>query len=439
MKTILTSTYAMNPYKGSEDGMGWNFVKEIARNNQVISVTRKNNQEQIDKFMSENPNELYKNIKFLYYDLPYFLRFWKKKHRGALLYYYLWQICLPIFLWKNAVKFDVVHNLNFHNDWTPSFLWVFGKPFIWGPIGHHPMIPKRFLRYYSFKTLFADRARWILKKLFWTLDPFLKISVAKANKVLVMNTSVEKVLKLSPQKMQLMRSVSAEPASATRQYNPNRFHVLSVGRFVALKGFDVAINSFARFYHLLDNKQQKTVKLTLVGRGSEKERLEQLIHEGVISECTEIVNWVSREKLTDLYSQADIFLFPSHEGAGMVVAEALSFGLPVLCFDNVGPGEQIDSSCGLKVPYSNYENCKIAFCAYLFHLYKNPDFHQVLSEGAIEKFNKVHSWSTKAPVLKNIYDEVCGLSLSHGDRTTTKETNKLKTNYYENSMFSPIE
>ena len=44
-----------------------------------------------------------------------------------------------------------------------------------------------------------------------------------------------------------------------------------------------------------------------------------------------------------------LFSFPSHEGAGMVVAEAMSFGLPVVCLNNEGPGEFITTNCGFAV------------------------------------------------------------------------------------------
>jgi hypothetical protein len=90
-KTILASCYAVNPYKGSEDGMGWNFIYQIARHNKVIAVTRKNNRAAIEKYMQNNPDMVYQNISMLYFDLPYWMRFWKKGSRGAMLYYYLYQ------------------------------------------------------------------------------------------------------------------------------------------------------------------------------------------------------------------------------------------------------------------------------------------------------------------------------------------------------------
>ena len=52
----------------------------------------------------------------------------------------MWQLGLALWLRRRRLDedVDVVHNLNFHNDWTPSFLWLLGRPLVWGPIGHHP-------------------------------------------------------------------------------------------------------------------------------------------------------------------------------------------------------------------------------------------------------------------------------------------------------------
>ena len=63
----------------------------------------------------------------------------------SLIYFYMWQFTLALWLKKKKLSFDIAHNLNFHNDWTPTFLWILGKPLVWGPVGHHPKIPKQFL------------------------------------------------------------------------------------------------------------------------------------------------------------------------------------------------------------------------------------------------------------------------------------------------------
>ena len=52
MRTILVSAYACEPYKGSEQTVGWNIVLELAKNNIVHVITRANNQEPIEKFLN---------------------------------------------------------------------------------------------------------------------------------------------------------------------------------------------------------------------------------------------------------------------------------------------------------------------------------------------------------------------------------------------------
>jgi glycosyltransferase involved in cell wall biosynthesis len=245
MKTILATTYAVNPYKGSEDGMGWNFVMQIARFNRVIAITRENNRIAIEKYMLENPNELYTNIHFLYFDLPYWMRFWKKGSRGAMIYYVLWQYFIVSFIRKQDIKYDIVHNVNFHNDWTPSFLWKLSKPFVWGPVGHHPLIPSQYLKPYSKKYWLKDRLTWIVKQYFWNFSYYLYQCKKKASHILCMNDSVPSLLKLT-------HNYSVTPSVATQDFGWNetldsdQFTVISAGRFVPLKGFDLTIEAFAK-------------------------------------------------------------------------------------------------------------------------------------------------------------------------------------------------
>jgi glycosyltransferase involved in cell wall biosynthesis len=46
---------------------------------------------------------------------------------------------------------------------------------------------------------------------------------------------------------------------------------------------------------------------------------------------------------------SEIFLFPSMEGAGMVVLEAIANGLPVVCLNYGGSLTMVTNSCGIKV------------------------------------------------------------------------------------------
>lgn len=405
MKTILTSVYAVNPYKGSEDGTGWNLILQIARFNRVIAVTRENNRPYIDRYLRENVVPGASNMQFEYFDLPYWMRFWKKGAKHALLYYYLWQLALPRFIRRKKLAFDVTHNLNFHSDWTPSFLWRFKKPFVWGPVGHHPAIPRSFVEsVYGRKKWMLDRMRWVAKNIFWKLDPFLRLTKKKAVRIIAINSEVNNRLKVDPEKMILMPAVAtndlAGPASE------GSFQVISVGRFVALKGFDITIRAFAAFLGRLDPDQRHTVKLLLVGNGRELDFLQSLIRTEKIENNVEIIPWIERSAMQELYRTSTVFFFPSHEGAGMVVPEALSCGLPVVCFDNAGPGEFITAGCGIKVPYRNYDLAIIEFADALERLYRDPALRAKLQNGARQQFLDQFQWDRKGDILKMIYDQI---------------------------------
>ncbi|SFC67161.1 Glycosyltransferase involved in cell wall bisynthesis [Flexibacter flexilis DSM 6793] len=407
MKTILATAYAINPYKGSEDGMGWNFVAQMARFSRVIAITRENNRPYIDKFMRENPADFYQNIQFLYFDLPAWARFWKKGSRGAMIYYLMWQKGVINFIRKQNIQFDIVHNLNFHNDWTPSYLWQFGKPFVWGPIGHHNRIPFQYLQSYSRLYWLKDELTWLVKKSFWNASTGLNDTIANSNHILCMNAGVSTQLQLPETKYSVVPSVATQDCGwLPVQPDTEQFTVISAGRLVPLKGFDLAIAAFAQFVHQLPAAQRANCKFKIVGSGEEKHTLMDLCESLQVVENVEFISWIDRQELLEMMKMASVFLFPSHEGAGMVVAEALSFGLPVVCLDNDGPGEFIDGTCGIAVPISSYESTVEKLGNALTTLFVRPDKRKAMRLAARKRFENHFHWDVRGRQLQEIYEKL---------------------------------
>jgi len=406
MKTILTTAYAVNPYKGSEDGMGWNMIMQIARFQKVIAITRENNQPNIDRYMQENPSRLYENIQFEYFDLPYWMRFWKKGGRGAMLYYWMWQKGIVKFIKRHTWQYDVVHNLNFHNDWTPSYLWKLNKPFVWGPVGHHPKIPVQYLQDYNNRQRIIDALTWKVKRLFWKRSSALKKAVNKADHVFCMNSEVYDVLNLKKQNSSIMPSVATQDLGHIANYQSEKFSVISAGRLVALKGFDLTIKAFAHFVNQLDNHNRKNVELTIIGSGPELNAYKVLVRELEIDKHVQFIEWIERVDLMRKFKVASTFLFPSHEGAGMVVAEALSFGLPVICLDNAGPGEFINEDCGIAVKQQAYEATVVKLADGLLKLYSDKDNYAQMRINARQQFETNFNWQIRGKQLKSVYQKL---------------------------------
>jgi glycosyltransferase involved in cell wall biosynthesis len=403
---VLITAYAVNPYKGSEDGMGWNFVRQAARFNRVLAVTRRNNRPAIERYIAENPALELANITFWYFDLPAWMRWWKRGPLLSVLYFYMWQIGLALWLWRKRPAVDLVHNLNFHNDWTPSFLWLLQRPLVWGPIGHHPPIPMPHLRPYGTVALLKDRALWLLKCSFWRLDPFLWFTRRKARQILCMNSSVAPRLRLVTNRFSIVPSVAVElPSRGVRFEDKDQFVVMIAARMVPLKGFDMVVRAFALFYDRLQPEQRERSQLLLIGSGPEEGRVRQLVAAAGISHCTQLLPWVEREKLLTIYELVSIFFFPSHEGAGMVVAEAMSYGVPVLCYENVGPGELVPPSSALKVPYASYEENTQDFALRLLHIFNNPDLLQHEASLAHRHVATHHTWDQRGQQLRETYKQ----------------------------------
>jgi glycosyltransferase involved in cell wall biosynthesis len=406
MKTILASAYAINPFKGSEDGMGWNFVLQIARFNKVIAITRKNNRPHIEKYIAENPNDLYQNVEFLYFDLPYWMRFWKKGGQGAMLYYLMWQRGIVSFIKKQNLKFDIVHNLNFHNDWTPSFLWKLDKPFVWGPVGHHPLIPSQYLQSYSRKYHLIDRLTWTVKQFFWKISPALRKTIKNADHILCMNDGV-------PRALGIQSNYSISPSVATQDFGWNeldttkdKFTLISAGRFVPLKGFDLTIRAFSEFLNGLDAKDIENCELILIGSGPEEAFLKSLVNDLKLADRVKFISWIERVELMAKFKEASVFLFPSHEGAGMVVAEALSFGLPVICLDNEGPGQFISKENGFAIPMGDYDQTVDGLVAAIQELHASAEKRKKMGMAARKQFENFFHWDRRGEQLQKVYADL---------------------------------
>lgn len=85
-------------------------------------------------------------------------------------------------------------------------------------------------------------------------------------------------------------------------------------------------------------------KLQLVGKGELKEQLEKMITNYNLQTNVEIIDPI--KNVEDLFLNSSIFAFTSkYEGFGMVLVEAMAFGVPCICFDiPSGPRDIIENN-----------------------------------------------------------------------------------------------
>ena len=221
-----------------------------------------------------------------------------------------------------------------------------------------------------------------------------------------MNTGVPSVINLKNTSFSIQPSVATEDFFDGAITRKEHFNIISVGRFVPLKGFDLTLHSFIKFIYSIPVQERAKIKLTLVGSGPEKALYQSIIQEYNVEDYVEIIEWIGRNNLMKLYKNASVFLFPSHEGAGMVVAEALSFGLPVVCLNNEGPGEFINKDCGFAVDQLDYNNTVFQLKEALYNLYADKNLLFEMSLKARDHYEKKFTWNSRGNHLKTIYNQL---------------------------------
>jgi glycosyltransferase involved in cell wall biosynthesis len=400
---ILVSAYACEPGKGSEPGVGWNWVKQIARFHEVWVITRANNEPSIRKEIENNPMP---NVHWIFYDLPRGLRFWKKGERGLRPYYYLWQfgIYLKAKRLMREVNFDVVHHLTFVNYWLPSFLALLPLPFVWGPVGGGESAPRKFRAAFSRRGRFYERARDLARSIArW--DPFVHQTARRAKLGLATTRDTEEKMRALGCRNVILYSeagLSEEDIvrlAALSQHRDGPFRIVSIGRLLHWKGFDLGVRAFARVAKELANAEY-----WIIGDGPERMRLWELARELGVEERVFFWGPLSRQITLDRLLDCDVLLHPSlHDSGGWVCLESMAAGCPVVCLDLGGPAVQVNEQTGIKVIAKSPEQAVGDIADALVRLGRDPELRVRLSLAGRQRVKEVFSWNRKGEWMNEAY------------------------------------
>lgn len=175
-----------------------------------------------------------------------------------------------------------------------------------------------------------------------------------------------------------------------------RFEILSVGRFVKLKGYETLIRSLAR----LINRGMK-VHLTLVGSGPELAPSKELSRQLGIAESVSFIGRVPHEEMAQIYQQADAFVLPSFtEGMSLAVLEAMSSGLPIIATD-IPANREVLGGAAIFVPPGNVSEFDNA----IMKLVTDSEKRRSLALGTRNRAVGLFSWDLLAERELNLFLE----------------------------------
>jgi glycosyltransferase involved in cell wall biosynthesis len=124
--------------------------------------------------------------------------------------------------------------------------------------------------------------------------------------------------------------------------------------------------------------------LTIAGDGPERPAIERFLQEHAsLTKRVELIGSYTKDELAMLFATSSCFVYPSrHETFGLVLAEAMSAGLPVIGPDRTAPPEFIDARSGLLVPPDDVSAIASAMEQLLARLpsYRPNDIRQAMVE-----------------------------------------------------------
>ena len=139
-----------------------------------------------------------------------------------------------------------------------------------------------------------------------------------------------------------------------RETRSDTFFFLCIASLTTNKAVDVLIRSFSSAF-----SPDERVKLLIAGEGPEKAKLKKLAVDRRVSSKVEFLGRLSREQVVEVFGSVDALVVSSkYETFGVVVAEALAMGVPVVATRCGGPESILSNGDGLLV--DNGDESKLA-------------------------------------------------------------------------------
>ena len=401
---VLICAYACNPYKGSEEGVGWGWVKAISEHHDLWVITGlEQGKDDIERYLSTT-DDLSGRVHFVYVQRrmgprclrhfpPYY--FWTYRRWQKRAYRVAQELC-------RSINFDLVHQLTWVSFRVPGYLWKLDKPFVWGPVGG------------------LENTAW---RLAGAMDLRGSCHYCARNVVNVMH----KVLLLGPRqafkaaqggiiaaseatRMQIQRwygvdsqVVSEIGVSAIRSCQVVRNHneplrVSWSGSHFPGKALPFLLSACSR----LDPKCNW--RLDILGDGPYRSQWQSLARQLRV-DCN--CNWhghLPKKDAMSVIRRSHVFVITSIKDlTSSVLLESLSQGVPVVCLDHCGFRDVVTDKCGIKIQPLNKRQIEVALAAAIERLAKDEPFRRVLATGASKRAEDF-LWEKKGLIINQIYE-----------------------------------
>lgn len=413
---ILYLSYASEPGKGSEYGVGGNVPLTYARQypmDDVYVLTRGRVRRKIKKELEVLHLS---NLHYHFYDIPSWLTYPNEmqSHWGEQINYILWQL-LSRKKVKSIVelqKIDIVHHLTFNQYRTPSPGFWLDIPFVMGPIGGAETISPCFDRDLSPHTLHKE----VIRRKGKDLQLFGWLTKRRSNKKKVLFSSIQNKERIfsfcsSSCEGDIMPAIAFSPddfkvsfeSNHSNEMSSQTFKIIYAGKAFDWKGLYIFLKAIKKSF--LDN-HIKNIRVLLIGVRFEAEQ--QMVKGWTdqlgLGKIVEIIPFMERAQLLREMSQCNLSAYPAFRDSGsMSVLEASVLGCPTICFNTGGQDAFPDDILYKVRVHDNYEDTLNAFAKKLLWIYEHPIESKSVGEKSKDYVYQHLTWEKRVSDFHAMY------------------------------------
>ena len=223
---------------------------------------------------------------------------------------------------------------------------------------------------------------------FWVefLRRIEKFVANRSRAIIVPSRYLKSVLekwRVKPEKIKVIYNSVNLPKDSTRTVFGERTVLVSIGRLVPWKGFEMLIEIMPEIL-----KKYPDAKLFIIGSGPESEALKLQATSYKLQANVKLLGSLPHEQVLKYLQAADVFLLNTgYEGFSHQILEAMAVGAPVVSTPAGGNKEILkDRENSLVVEYNN----KNQWLSAISELLDNPDFARKLAENAKDEIHKFY-------------------------------------------------
>ena len=397
----LISAYSVNPYKGSEDSIGWNWVLQYEKNykegDRIILLTKKFNEKDTRRGLKEFNIQ---HVELVIVDVPDALNWFREKHSAFHhMYYILWQHWAWLWVKHSGIRFDVIHHVTMNDYRIPSELYkAKGAKVIWGPMGGAQVTPRP-LKVYEKNQLVASFREFVNKSCSW--NPFYKKALRSYYKIYCINNETQKqISRIVGKDVPLMPELALRDEYKNLPIRKGKNDILKivfVGRLIGKKGIAFLVDALSLMPTDMD------WELLIFGDGDDRALIEKQIADSGIGKNVKLMGNRPLNQIAEAYQQADVFVLPSlRETSGNVLLEAMAYAVPIVAFDTSFCRLLKEVDCGVFINTEQaLDNIKEDYCKAIVTLGQDKELAKQMGLNGYKYVNSKLTWDEKYRIIVN--------------------------------------